>query len=417
MAGQPTRTKREADYLGLSIPPCGEFEVATTSISSPPWLQSGFNIDGTRSSKTVTVPSLSKEIEYFMNYMNPSPKEIAIRKDLVKRFTALIETFDENITVIPVGSYVTGLYLPTSDIDMVLTRRNQSYNTSVRTIYPAIARSGFASKVVTVFNASVPVIKVTDKVTGIEIDISNAESQSIKATNAVAKWLQTDTDIIRMLVFVVKTFLMIRRCGTTFTGGINSYVLVWMVVAWVNLEWPKRKQTSVIHSSRARNISSLEESLKNLSLLPAGTTPFVSNSTASMPRPSTTKTQDASQYYAEALKGFLDFYAQKFDYRNMTIRIEPSPHYAVKPYVYSSYPTNFFLLSIFDPANGGIDMGSKVYGINHIKASFREAYSTIISAESAIGRGGILGRMLGGDFTKFIERRADITRKGNHTQS
>ena len=53
--------------------------------------------------------------------MEPTSQEVRMRKDLVQRFTKLITSFNMNASIRPVGSYVTGLYLPTSDIDMVIT--------------------------------------------------------------------------------------------------------------------------------------------------------------------------------------------------------------------------------------------------------------------------------------------------------
>lgn len=346
--------------------------------------------------------------------MTPSAQEVAIRKDLVHRFTTLVETLDSTVTVLPVGLYVMGLFLPTSNIDMVLRRcSGLSFYTGVLTLYPKILRSGFSSGIVTVFNASVPVMKITDKLTGIEIDLSGADSHSIKATDAVVKWMKKDTEIVKMLVFVVKTFLMVRKCGTTYTGGVNSYVLVWMVVAWVNLEWRKRTRTQVQPSSTGEeNVSSLMTSFGNLSLQRSTTSSASSAlvSTRQSSFPTTQNIPTADPDYGEALKGFLSFYAQHFDYRSHAIIIEPEPRYKAKTSAYLHYPTQQFLLSIFDPADATVDMGSKAYGINHIKASFQEAYSTISNSGSAVQRGRPLSIMLGGDFTKFVEKRARITR-------
>lgn len=172
--------------------------------------------------------------------MEPTAREKALRQDLVKHFTNLITSFGMGATIRPVGSYVTELYLPTSDIDMVFTFPGHTYSSyasfDLRSILYKIQSSGFASKVKDILNVTVPLIRITDKVTEIEIDLTAADTHGIKATKAVQKWMKNDAKIIKMLVTVVKMFLSIRRCGTTYTGGVNSYVLVWMVVAWVNLE-------------------------------------------------------------------------------------------------------------------------------------------------------------------------------------
>ena len=286
-----------------------------------------------------------------------------------------------NVSVQPVGSYVTGLYLPTSDIDMALTCQRGLDLIPMYGLMEKIRKSGFASKVVDVLRASVPLIRITDKITGIEIDLTaKATEHAIKATEAVQKWLQRSSPA-KPLLFVMKMFLSIRRCGTTYTGGINSYVLFWMVVAWVKLEMPKNKMMA----NSADDIPSLITAFGGLSTSKSSTSEGVD--------------------LGELLVKFLKFYAEEFDYRNKTIDIEPTPAYRTKIYGYSRYPnTERYLLSICDPADITIDMGSKAYGIKHIQESFKEAYQSLTQLEAKrksgqrMGEVGVLGRVLGGDW-------------------
>ncbi|KAJ3486321.1 hypothetical protein NLJ89_g11822 [Agrocybe chaxingu] len=345
-----------------------------------------------------------------------------------------------DVTVQPVGSYVTGLFLPTSDIDMVLTFNatsarstysNYFIKSDLSIILAKIRTSGFASKVVDVLQASVPLIRITDQVTGIDIDLTAADTHGVLATAAVQKWLKTDTDLIKTLVTVVKMFLTIRRCGTTYTGGLNSYVLVWMVVAWVKLEWPKTKKTFARRPGNKDNesvddLSALTAAIGALSVSRASssrtTVPAITlqdllqrTEPRSLAVASVTKTLHGNSSstagtepdLGHALKGFLKFYGQDFDYVNQAIKIAPTPAYAPKPYLFSRYPVQRYTLSIFDPADATVDMGSKAYAIKHIKASFQEAYETIVRSEP---RGGhqvdILNKVLGGDFTKFVQKRS-----------
>lgn len=338
----------------------------------------------------------------FVKYMKPTTQELTVRQDTVNRFSKLVRHIDTvKVTSIrPVGSCVTGIFLPTSDIDMVVTYET-AYTTSLTSIYYAIQRSGFASNIQNISQASTPLLRITDKKTGLEIDLTASAQHSIKATDAVKKWLKDDeTGVTKALIMVLKVFLSIRKCGTTYTGGLNSYVLVWMVVAWVKLEWPKifKKNSSGVDS-----ISSLVDSLQRLSVK-SPSSPAV--------------TRRVTPDYGDALKGFLKFYGYDFDYYNKAIRIEPTPSYENKRYQYSRYTQQRYLLSIFDPADDAIDMGSKAYGIKHIQECFKEAYKTILKleklqelkAEHRVGPKGFLGTVLDGDFTKFVERREALRR-------
>ncbi|CAA7264445.1 unnamed protein product [Cyclocybe aegerita] len=445
MEGRPTRTKSYSDYNGETIPPCGDYAPRSTlSLPRAPW--------SPRTTATTTTlcatqlqSSLHEEIVQFMEYMKPTSHELAVRDGLVKRFTDLIRSFRMGVAVQPVGSYVTGLFLPTSDIDMVLTfnttsaRSTYSSNyfikSDLRIILAKIQTSGFASKVVDVLQASVPLIRITDKVTGIDIDLTAADTHGVLATAAVQKWLKTDVDLIKTLITVVKMFLTIRRCGTTYTGGLNSYVLVWMVVAWVKLEWPKTKKTFVRRNKDNKDVddlSALTAAIGGLSVSSASSSRTANPAltfqdlmqrtepgyllAASPPKNSLhgnyfSSTTGTEPDLGHALKGFLKFYGQDFDYVNQAIKIAPTPAYAPKPYLFSRYPTQQYLLSIFDPADTTIDMGSKAYAIKHVKASFQEAYGTIVRLERKGGhQPDILSKVLGGDFTKFVQKRSAMAR-------
>jgi non-canonical poly(A) RNA polymerase PAPD5/7 len=113
----------------------------------------------------------------------------------------------------------------------------------------------------------------------------------------------------------------------------------------------------------------------------------------------------------ELLIKFLKFYGEEFSYETRAIEIAPLPTYLTKTYGYSRYLTQHYLLSIYDPADTFIDMGSKAYGIKHIQASFKSAYQSLANLEAKrksgqwVGEAGILGSVLGGDYTKFVEKR------------
>ena len=64
-----------------------------------------------------------------------------------------------------------------------------------------------------------------------------------------------------------------------------------------------------------------------------------------------------------------------------------------------------YLLSIYDPANTFIDMGSKAHGIKHIQASFKNAYQSLANLECKREGESLCWR--GRDTRKSSERRLD----------
>lgn len=315
--------------------------------------------------------------------MNPLPSEIEMRADVLSRLTSAItggRAMGPSTEILPVGSYVTGLYLPASDIDVVIVPGANSiyrYAETIRSVAQStlqkIAMDIFSSSsdwsTNSVFQASVPLLQVTHKPTGIRLDLSFEKNHSVAATEIVKEWeakldKKHGPGRFRVLVLVMKQFLTMRRLGRTYTGGLNSYVLVWLVVAWMELEYAKKE-----HSG---NIGTV-------------------------------------------LKGFLKFYGTEFDYYHTSIKFSPGPVFEPKPISYISSRRSWSL-SIFDPADASIDMGDKVYAIKHLKATFAEAYRTLQSMEAAsdgsVNKGGILGGIIGGDYSNFSqERAASVTTK------
>lgn len=64
--------------------------------------------------------SLHQEIEHFFRYMSPTDAEHKIRAEVIARIEKIIKTKWPEAQVEVFGSYRTGLYLPTSDIDLVV---------------------------------------------------------------------------------------------------------------------------------------------------------------------------------------------------------------------------------------------------------------------------------------------------------
>ncbi|CAB9512892.1 canonical poly(A) RNA polymerase PAPD7 [Seminavis robusta] len=86
----------------------------------PPWMDYHTNVR-----RVTPLVALHNEIVGFCNLMSPMPEEMEQRKALVERFKVLAHKVfgkeeEEKCQVVVFGSQATGLFLPTSDIDIVL---------------------------------------------------------------------------------------------------------------------------------------------------------------------------------------------------------------------------------------------------------------------------------------------------------
>ncbi len=197
-----------------------------------------------------------------------------------------------------------------------------------------------------------------------------------------------------------------------------------MVVAWVELEWKGNKPQSRRPSA---GTSYDPEEMIAAFHRSEGRVPQQHNvfpyshlrpPLSSQPPPKTDLLTISGKFYINSFNSMA--------LNSTTIRkpsnLSHAPAYVAKTFPYSSsrYLTQRYLLTIFDPADSHIDMGSKAYGIKNVQASFKEAYTLLSNTKrqcggllSRYGRPrGLLGDIFGGDFTDFEAKRAKISRLG-----
>ena len=97
--------------------------------------------------------------------------ETAARLDLVARLGTLIQTVWPSAEVRPFGSMATELYLPTSDVDIVILGA-PSDKAAFLKLERVIRESQTTTYLEAILSARIPIIKLTDKLTAFAVDIS-----------------------------------------------------------------------------------------------------------------------------------------------------------------------------------------------------------------------------------------------------
>lgn len=108
--------------------------------------------------------------------------------------------------------------------------------------YPEIVRSKKYIK-----GASYPVLKIecTQRYNNKRMDITIKEARhtGINCVSLVRDYLVEYEKILRPIVFVLKQMVYMAGLNDPFTGGINSYGLILMVVAYLQVELRKHNAT------------------------------------------------------------------------------------------------------------------------------------------------------------------------------
>ena len=190
-----------------------------------PWRTREYNCDPV---------GLHEEIEDFYKYMTPRPSEFRMRYEVATRVTHLLKQKWPQAEVHMFGSVSTGLFLPTSDIDLVVI--GNWAKTPIFTLEEELKKADIAVKdtINPLDKTAVPVIKFTDKQTEVKVDICFNRRSGMDGVKVILEFVQ-QFPILPKLVLVLKQFLTQRNLHEVFFGGISSYALVLLVVSFLQL--------------------------------------------------------------------------------------------------------------------------------------------------------------------------------------
>ena len=200
---------------------------------------------------------LSVEIVHFVDVISGQlRKQEGKRAKSVERLTRLVTTLWPRAQVKLYGSHITGLSLPTSDVDFViclpavqkdapavapgvLEGRNAINETSQKMLARKLKNESWIDprSMKLIERTVVPVIKVATKDTKaktLQLDITfDAPSHhGLEAVDLVNNLLK-EYPMIRPLVLVLKQFLLDRGLLTGYTGGLSSYCLFLMTARYL----------------------------------------------------------------------------------------------------------------------------------------------------------------------------------------
>ncbi|XP_061738534.1 terminal nucleotidyltransferase 4A [Nerophis ophidion] len=282
------------------------------------------------------VLGLHEEVMDFYNFMSPRPEEAAMRKEVVKRIERIIKELWPTADVQIFGSFSTGLYLPTSDIDLVVFGKWE--RPPLQELEQALRKYNVAEpfSIKVLDKATVPIIKLTDQETQVKVDISFNVETGVKAASFIKDYVQK-YPVLPYLIFVLKQFLLQRDLNEVFTGGISSYSLILMVISFLQLH-PRID---------ARNPN------ENLGVL---------------------------------LIEFFELYGRHFNYLKTGIRIKNGGAYIAKDEMAMSNGYRPSMLCIEDPLLPGNDVGRGSYGAMHVRQVFDYAYTVLSHAVSPLAR-------------------------------
>ncbi|KAL1007467.1 hypothetical protein UPYG_G00087200 [Umbra pygmaea] len=324
IAGHPNKRKRDnkASTFGFN-----SLESGGCGYKGTPWTVK--NYEG--------ILGLHEEINDFYKYISPRVEEEDMRLEVVDRIQKVIKDLWPSAVVEVFGSFSTGLYLPTSDIDLVVFGNWD--NLPLWTLEEALRKNKVTDEnsIKVLDKATVPIIKLTDHSTEVKVDISFNVKNGVKAALLI-KDFKKKYPLLPKLVLVLKQFLLQRDLNEVFTGGIGSYSLFLMAVSFMQLHY--REDACSPNA--------------NLGVL---------------------------------LIEFFELYGRHFNYSKTGIRIKDGGSYVPKDKVCQSKdlyrPSVLFIEDPLAPEN---DVGRSSYAVMQVRQAFDYAYVVLNHAVSPLAK-------------------------------
>ncbi|CAO2836092.1 unnamed protein product [Amaranthus hypochondriacus] len=300
---------------------------------------------------------LHKEILDFCDFLSPTPKEEASRNAAIERVSKVIKYIWPSCRVEVFGSYRTGLYLPSSDIDVVILNSNiKTPQIGLQALAKALSREGIAKKIQVIGKARVPIIKFVEKVADVAFDISFDVDNGPKAAEYIKNAISR-LPPLRPLCLILKVFLQQRELNEVYSGGIGSYGLLAMLIAM--LRSTNDSQRSTEH---------------NLGIL---------------------------------LIKFFEFYAHRLNTWDVGVSCNGSETFFLKSRKGFENKGRQLLLTIEDPQTPGNDIGKSSFNYFQIRSAFMMAYATLTNTKTIMNLGpnkSILGTIIRPD-SVLLERK------------
>lgn len=359
----------------------------------PPWMDERLawqqNLRNNR--RPAPLVSLHNEIVEFAKLMEPRQDEIRQREELVRKVTRLAEQIfggRERCTVKVFGSQATGLFLPSSDIDLVLlmpeedkvatgasgksnakegggdatggkvddaesqkakekremeewdaTTASSSTRSPLVILGEALRKHWIddLSYLEIIENTRIPIVKFTHAPTNLSVDICLNQETGTKAAELVRRFGDAMPPL-RPLTFVLKYFMAARGLNEPYTGGVGSFLLQMMIVSFLQ------------HREREEFHASGSESILNLGAL---------------------------------LLEFFELYGIDFNYVTTGISIRNDGSYFPKGAKNrrENYwqPARPFSLALENPFETDMDVGKSSFRIQLVQRSFEVAFRVLMS--------------------------------------
>ncbi|ETV85172.1 hypothetical protein H257_03008 [Aphanomyces astaci] len=181
---------------------------------------------------------LHQEIVDYARYTRAIVSEMAVHiEKTIDLVRASVRKLWPDATVETYGSYSTGIWLPSSDIDLVILGTSDDASSHLKCLAASLKHEKWVESILLVESAKVPLLKLvsTDSSVPIDITFETANTHSGLLARDLIKCLVDELPELYPLAIVFKQLLRERGLNDAYTGGLSSYSIVLMIVHFAQL--------------------------------------------------------------------------------------------------------------------------------------------------------------------------------------
>lgn len=298
---------------------------------------------------------LHEEIMDFINFVSPTDEELSSRAELIDEMREIVKGLWPGATVETFGSHYTQMFLPQSDIDMVLFGVPEGKEPLFK-LAQCLEEKELVSYLEAIDKARIPIVKMVHKASDIHVDVSFNVAGGL-ATGDLVKHYMRVYPSFRPLTLVLKYFMAQRGLNETYSGGVGSFLLQMMVVSFLQ------------HHGRALGAEHDDPKFNNLGQL---------------------------------LMGFFTLYGRDFNYTELAISVRNGGSYFYKEDRRWCDGGRPFLIAMENPNEPSLDIGKNSYEMRTVKRSFDYARQVLQNEIYRHGQfnalpGSILGTIIQAD--------------------
>ncbi|KAK9827438.1 hypothetical protein WJX74_002466 [Apatococcus lobatus] len=288
------------------------------------------------------------------------------------------------------GSQANGLSLPGSDLDIVIlgvsdplqqagsgfakNMRKRLCN-MLRDLLRLLRRCGLVIGKGQIIEARIPIIKckVTIGSSHLSTDISLGTANGLSSVQYIG-WQLSRLPAIRPLTLAIKALLRELGLNEVFSGGLSSYSVVNMVMAYLSLEGMSLAQ------HMQPGTPALPEISHTISSPPAAQQDVAWRLQQTFSRPAQ---QDMDCDLGNVLKGFLGHFGNRFDNRTKAVSVHYGGFINKRPEWRDGKKPN--ALAVEDPQEPGKDVAAGTFRIPEIKEVFKQALQELEDSGGEMG--------------------------------